>query len=125
MNGSGRAYRYRMLYRVDFTTNEGETDQGRVIYSVQSTHRAQTTPDKVYCEAQSHKFASCMFSKVTVCYAHKYISQNPTWRRVDWSQVFGYLSRMAQARRQNPSQVEGAYEVIRFCDPRPPNSGAR
>lgn len=97
---SSRKFRYRKLYFVNFTTNEGETSQGRVIYSAQSTHRSLSGGDEDYCFARANDYKSCMVSSVDVCYNHAFISDGPKYRRVDWSQRLGFLSRLRAVARQ-------------------------
>jgi hypothetical protein len=120
---SSREFRYRKRYYVNFTTNEGDTSQGRVIYSVQATHRAATGSQNTYCKGRASDYKSCMFSTVTACYDTKFISEPLAYRRVDWSDHFGYLHRMRDVARRHPGKVEGRNQITVFCDPRPPGSG--
>ncbi|HMJ36723.1 MAG TPA: hypothetical protein VK501_22650 [Baekduia sp.] len=118
---ASRQFRYRKLYFVNFTTNEGEDDQGRVIYSMQPTARAWTAAQQGYCGARFSDYKSCMFSAVDVCYNHAYISEAPVYRRVDWSAHLGYRSRLTDVARLHPEQVDGR-KIITYCDARPPGS---
>lgn len=121
---SSRAFRYRKLYFVDFTTNEGDTAQGRVIYSAQPTHRARTDFQKGYCGLRGGDYKSCMFSQLDVCYAHRYISERQDYTRIDWAASLGYSTSMSRVAQLHPEYVEnGSREVTRLCDPRPPGSG--
>jgi hypothetical protein len=60
--------------------------------------------------ARFRDYKSCMFSRVEACYNHAWITDGPEYRRVDWSQHLGYLSRMRAVARQRPNAGD--------CDPR-------
>jgi hypothetical protein len=107
------------------TTNEGDTAQGRVIYSVQASHRVATSGQEAYCNGPPRfgDYKSCMFSTVEACYNTKLISAAPAYRRVDWSDHFGYLSHMSDVARRHPGKVEGRRQIAVFCDPGTPGSG--
>jgi hypothetical protein len=119
-----RSFRYRKRYFVDFTTNEGETDQGRVIYSAQPTARAFTRSQTAYCDAHFQDYKSCMFTKVDVCYSQAFISEGPMYRVIDWSTRLGVWQSMREVAKYHPGEVSnGTREVSSFYDPRPPHSG--
>jgi len=118
---ASRAFRYRKLYMVDFTTNEGERDTGRVIYSTQATRRASGSSENGYCNSRGRDYKSCMFSTVDLCWAHRQMSAQPVHSRHDWPNMFGYGSSIRQAEEHRDDGIDGR-EVNRWCDPRPPGS---
>lgn len=121
---SSRAFRYRKLYVVDFTTNQGEQDAGTVIYSGQPVHRYTQSNQETYCEDfRRGDYKSCMFSQEDLCWAHRRISDGPVYSRRDWTEIFGLGGTLRQAAKKAPGAVDGR-KVVRYCDPRPDNSGA-
>jgi hypothetical protein len=121
---ASQEYRYRKYYWVNFTTNEGETDAGRVIYSVQATHEPKTGGDDLYCFTKANDYKSCMFSSVEACYNHAWISQPPVYRKVDWLAHLGFEQSMKWVLRDRRyrHQIQDGRQVRTFCDPRPAGS---
>ncbi len=115
----------KILYRVNFTTNEGDdngTDAGTVIYSAQATRRARAdTREETYCNRRGGDYKSCMFSDVSTCYSHARISAGPTYRRIDWAARLGYGSRISQV-PLSERDPDNRNEVISLCDPKPPGA---
>lgn len=91
---SSRAYRYRKLYFVNFTTNEGQTDDldERVIYSAQNTTRGTSLKARAYCQSRGlGDYKSCMFSQLDLCYGDDPI-RAPAKRRIrNWLDLFPIL----------------------------------
>ena len=43
----------------------------------------------------------------------------PEYRRVDWSQHLGFLTRIGALARQHRGDVERGRQIVTLCDPRP------
>ena len=112
---SWRSYRYRKLYRVNFTTNEGDTDVGRAIYSIQATHRGTGGAEETYCEEPPRlgDYKSCMFSKVEACYNYAFITKGRSIGGSIGGSTFGSAHSLSVAAQQNPGQVTNGREVAR------------
>ncbi|MDA0184671.1 DNRLRE domain-containing protein [Solirubrobacter phytolaccae] len=128
---SGHFYRYNKRYWVDFTTNEGETDSGTVIYSAQATSTSVGTNESTYCGViQQLRYVSCTFGRVTVCYDYAAISAGPvTQPDAQWIQKLGGSPRLTEVAADPGHRVHLEYsggkqtrEITSFCDPKPPGA---
>lgn len=120
---------------VNFTTNEGDTDDGdeRVIYSAQATTRPKGVKENGYCFGRGKDYKSCMFVRVGVCYNHSRIGLGPeSPRRIDWLEAVGKRPN-GSSLYQSPSvslwkrprpldETSGGLEVNLNCDPAPPGA---
>jgi hypothetical protein len=120
---SSADFQYRKLYKVRFVTNEGKTDEGKVIYRAQANRRAKTNGEKFYCTVvRNRDYKSCMFGTTTACIDTKLIASAPARRTVDWRSITGEAVRMATVAAQNPNVVDPRSNqlVNVFCNPSPP-----
>lgn len=92
-----RQLKYRALYQSNFTTNAGDTLEaqskeagGSVMYTAQATSWANgLKPEQGYCASKGWQYASCMFSKATVCYFARSIGAKPARQTVHWRTKLG------------------------------------
>jgi hypothetical protein len=122
---SSDLWRYHKRYWVNFTTNEGKSDFGRVIYSAQPTYDVHLVGDvkgQFYCGViHEGDYKSCMFSREQVCYSQRYIWEPPVKIKNDWSTQFPRKYQNLDPKKpRNRNLVQGEHDVIALgCDPRP------
>lgn len=130
LTAAAQRLEYRRLYRVHFETNEGETDNGRVIYNAQAGHKASTTNEQGYCGLRSglgpFQYESCIFTKVSLCKGHAPISFGRSKHFfVDMTTQFGRewsAKRSAVAHPESWEPVSDSPQANVTCDPKPPGA---
>lgn len=94
-----RTLEYHKLYRVQFTTDKGDTgtnaQKGLVAYSLQAVSRANDEPgdsrsgERGYCFTKRWQYAGCMFLDSTVCTFRRSIYAQPHHAVIDWDSLYG------------------------------------
>jgi hypothetical protein len=115
--------RYRTLYWLDVFTDEGQTDDGRVIYNA-SGPAGFWGEEEFYCSLRSRHYQSRMFGTTTACYDHipRYVAER-VLHKAQWEELLGTAWRLGVIDRDHPGAIEGdgsSGDVLSFCDPRPP-----
>jgi hypothetical protein len=82
--GHARLLRYRKVYSSRFTTNQGGTNDGTVVFRGQNTIRPYNAFSWGFCIDRKRRPGSCYFAEHTTCLKYRSISDPSTGLRVDW-----------------------------------------
>jgi hypothetical protein len=82
--GHARLLRYRWVYSSRFTTNQGETNDGTVVFRGQNTIRPYNAFSWAFCIDRQRRPGSCYFAEHTTCLKYRSVSDPSTGLRVDW-----------------------------------------